>query len=270
MTKEEKKLYQILNYLSQDEFFRPGINVNDQNIDSDKIIELPDPNSNDTIKFSKSYYGEIQGYGKIRIRVSEHGTYLDNWFRSNRNPHKSLQNVSIVISDKISTYSRSINRRYIRDEFGNRIFGYLFFVVEQYRYPFKNISFDDFKKIIRKLKNLNNPEINQYGVFTDPFKNNPSKRASRTILTPTDEDDNDLPIPSTPNRIHPRQLSVVNNQYFEIDKDGNVINEMEAINFGFFDDTEFFTKLYEDYNDKIEIEYPLRDFLENFIEEFNY
>lgn len=214
---KESKLFRILEYLSNDEWFRPSA--------SDEKIEVYN-NKGEKYYYPKSYYTEIEGLGQILVRVSDHPTYLNTWIKASSDPTQSLQNLNIVISDKAENSVREIDKSTVLDDDGNEIEVYLYFVVEEYRYKLAQISFGDFTKIMKRLKNLGNtPSEQNRGVFTDPLKKKVERSAQRTVLTPTDKRGNDILPPKDPNAIHPRQISVAQNKDFEIDKDGNPIKE---------------------------------------------
>lgn len=98
--------------------------------------------------------------------------------------------------------------------------------MEEYRYKLAQISFGDFTKIMKRLKNLGDKSSGQNrGVFTDPLKKKIDRAAKRTVLTPTDRFGNEIPPTKDPSEIHPRQTSVAKNKEYEIDKDGNLIKE---------------------------------------------
>lgn len=257
MIEDEDKMYKIYEFLNSDSFFRPGTDINET---PEKGIKLQDKNGNEKI-FSKSYYAILDNGDIILIRISNHTTILDYWIQSGSSPEKSLQNVCILITDEIFHFSNKIEKTDIFDENGDIRKGYLFFVVEQYRYNANKISFSDFKKIIKKLKNSHNT---QYGVFTDPLKRDPSKRAAIDILVPRDENGHKIPIPNKhSNLVNPRQIIVAEheNDNLEIDKNGNIINETEAIDMNSIDDYDFLVHLNDAYNGNTETFYTMQDFL---------
>lgn len=202
---------QILRYLHKYNWFRPS--------SSNTTITITDDNGN-PIKVVQSYYHSIGGVAKIKIRVSDHGTYLDTWVRRLDDPSQSLQNLSVVFSNGPVNFQRKTQPTTVIDANGNEIEQYIYFVVEQYVYRIDNLSMKDFKKIINNIKRLE-----QQGVFRDPLKRKPSKRARRTVLSPTDKKDNE--IPNTNNPIHPRQNVVDANRNNEVDEFGNVVKEIK-------------------------------------------
>ena len=200
---------QILLFLNEDNWFRPSR--------SDKTITITNRDG-EKIQVSQSYYHTIGSTAKITIRVSDHGTYLNTWVRRINNPSQSLQNLSVVFSNEPVNFKRITQPIISYDSQGNKIENYLYFVVEQYVYRLENLSMKDFKKIVNRIKMLE-----QQGVFNDPLKKKPSKKANRTVLSPTDKYDNE--IPNTTNPIHPRQTAVDANRKYEVDEFGNIIRD---------------------------------------------
>lgn len=215
ITKDE-----ILEYLISDNWFRPS--------KSPKKIKIRLKNGNE-LEVPKSYYHDSAD-GRIMLRVSEHGTYLDTWLKKYRqtrrngnskgasDPAASLQNLSVIFADSPIKYKTGTEPYY--DKNGNEFYRY--FVVEQYQYPLSKIDIKDFKKIISTLKSIENN-----GVFNDPLYKQTTKRANRTVLTPRDRN-NDKQIPPTTNTVNPRQSAVVNNITKEVDKDGNVLESVKV------------------------------------------
>lgn len=261
MIENEDKLYRIYEFLDSDPFFQPGTDVNDN---PEKCIKLFDENGNEHL-FSKSYYATLENGESILIRVSNHATVLDYWINFGGTPEKSLQNVCILITDEIFHFTNQISKSVIEDENGNKRRGYLYFVVEQYRYNADKISFSDFKKIIKRLKNSPN---STHGVFTDPLKKDPSKRAYREILIPTDDRGRQIPRPSIEsNLVNPRQLAVAeyeDDSSVEVDKNGNVINEMESFDLNAADEYDMMVQLNDAYNGNTETFDVMQDFLDVF------
>lgn len=196
---------EILTLLYNNQWFTKSKSNNKTTISiNGKNIEVPN-----------SYYHKMKNANyTILIRVSNHCTYLQTWINANLKPDKSIQNVSIVLTDVPCSYNKCIQPRKI-----NNIDTYTYFVVEQYTYKLSNLSKSDFLKIIKRLQRIERDPI----VFTDPLKNKPNKRARRDVLTPDDKDGN--PIPSSNNSVHPRQTIVNNNKNNEIDFDGNIIEK---------------------------------------------
>lgn len=197
---------EILRCLNNDEWFTPnnsGIKATIKDVDG-KDMQVPE-----------SYYHKYENNGQILIRVSDHGTYLRTWIGRKSNPADSLQNLSVVFSQEPVTFSRKLLSRR-SDRTGENTNKDIFFVVEQYEYNINKISAKDFLKIIKKIKNL---EL--YGVFNDPLKKKPSKKANRRVITPSDENDNDIPRSNNP--VHARQMTVVNNPEREVDANNNII-----------------------------------------------
>lgn len=198
---------QILLYLSSDNWFRESHSNNKMTIkDHDGKL----------IKVAKSYYHIIKNSFKIVIRVSDHGTYVNTWVRAQDDPTETLQNLSVVFSNGPIKYDRITMPVKEVDKEGKEIEVYKYFVIEQYHYRLDNLEYKDFIKVINQLKN-----IESYGVFNDPLRKKPSKRANRNIVTPTDKDDK--PIDKNNNPINKRQTIVANNKDKEIDADGNII-----------------------------------------------
>ena len=162
---------------------------------------------------SSSYYHIIKGIGKIIIRVSNHATYLQTWFKSNNNPELSLQNLSVIFTDYPTTFNRKVEPKISFDERGKKIETYSYFIVEQYEYRIDKITIKDFNKIIKTLKSL---ETN--GVFNDPLRKRSDVKANRRVLTPLDINGEDIP------------SAVDNNRDKEIDASGNIIKDSKNYN----------------------------------------
>ncbi len=202
----------ILLALSTDSWFSPSRSK------KKKIIK--DKDGKEQI-VAKSYYHVTPGGVRVRIRVSDHGTKLETWIKRGPNPAMSLQNLSVVFSDLPINYSLNTAGQIVgTDEKGNPIKKYTYFVVEQYLYLPCNISMNDFKRIINKIKTISSSIV-----FNDPLYKEPKKRASRTVLTPNDEEGE--AVPQSTNPVHPRQTIVANNKEKEIDANGNIITESE-------------------------------------------
>jgi hypothetical protein len=200
---------EVLLILHKDTWFRPS--------ESEKKKKILDDNGNE-IEVATSYYHDINGMEQILIRVSNHGTWLKTWVKRKRDPSQSLQNLSVVFSNEpVKTESFTEPIEYT-DKEGKRAYRYLYFVVEQYAYRMENLSKNDFISLIKKIKSLGDSKV-----FTDPFKNKPTKRANRHVLTPQTIDGDD--VPPTSNPVHPRQTKVVQNKENEVDANGNVIKE---------------------------------------------
>ena len=204
---------QILEYLISDKWFRPSGSRNKISIKTKE---------GETVEVPRSYYHTISKGAKIIIRVSEHGTHLGTWVERADDPTKTLQNLSIVFSNDPVSRKRETRPVLIIDKDGKMITKYIYFVVEQYIYRLDSLSMKDFIKIVNKLKLLE-----QQGVFNDPFRKKPAKKANRTVLSPTDKDGKE--ISKTINNIHPRQTVVDNNRDYEVDEKGNVIRESKLI-----------------------------------------
>lgn len=200
----------ILRYLNSDKWFTPN--------KSTTRVEIAD-NDGNIIKVAQSYYHHFDNdSGHIEIRVSDHGTYLNTWIKRKRDPSISLQNLSVVFSNEPITSNLTTEPIYTIDNNGNEVKTYVYFVVEQYVYRLDNLDVKDFKKVISQIKNLGKD-----GVFNDPLRKKPSKRANRKVLTPNDQ--TDQPIPPSNNQVNPRQSVVTANKDNEVDKDGNVIKD---------------------------------------------
>lgn len=195
----------ILRYLNNDCWFRPN--------KSKEKFRIKDERGNN-LDVAKSYYHTFNN-GMIIIRVSEHGTYIKTWVKSNYDPSASLQNLSIVFSNGPITYKTEIEPEFAIVN-GVTKLEYKFFVIEQYEYRLDNLNEKDFKKVISQLKTLDHNVI-----FQDPLKKKPSKKANRRILTPTDKDGNKIP----PSNVHPRQKIVADNPDKNVDANGNLIDE---------------------------------------------
>lgn len=199
----------ILKYLNSDSWFRPSNNPN----------KIPIINDNgQTVEVASSYYHVINNNAQIEIRVSDHGTKINTWVRRKEDPTVSLQNLSIIFSNDPIIVKRETQPITVKDTNGNEITKYLYFVVEQYEYRLDNLSMKDFHKIINRIKRLE-----QDGVFTDPFRKKPSKKANRRVITPHDEQGNKIQMPSDPNALNSRQRAVAGDENHEFDKEGNPI-----------------------------------------------
>ena len=247
---------QILNYLYNDDWFRQSNSKNKIRIKNEKGEQIEVP---------KSYYHIIRGSAKIVIRVSEHGTYLNTWIKSTNKPDKSLQNLSIVFSNKPISYKRETEPNYKIDKDGNEVEYYTYFVVEQYQYRLDTLSYKDFIKVINQLKRLEDD-----GVFSDPLRNKPSKKAYRNIVTPTDKFDKD--IPSTNNPIHTCQTIVDKHRDKEIDKNGNIIeSKVKQLVMEELSKPEVVALINDklsSYIRKSEIEKKIKDIIKDVIEDF--
>lgn len=190
---------QILEYLNNDDWFTPSKSYHKATI-KDK--------SGKDMEVAESYYHSFTNGSQILVRVSEHGTSLNTWVLRRCEPHKSLQNLSVVFSDKPITSNLIINKD------GNPPY----FALEQYHYNVLHMSFKDFTKVIKTIKRLDASTV-----FIDPFRNKPSKKANRTVLTPNDR--NGKKIPSNTNKVHPRQTTVIANPYKEVDANRNVLEK---------------------------------------------
>lgn len=199
----------ILLFLHNDKWFRPSPSQ------FTKIINDEDGNE---IEVSKSYYHTYSGGEQISIRVSEHGTSLNTWVKRRTDPTSTLQNLSVVFSNEPVTSKVETQPDLQVDSNGNKVEKYIYFVVEQYVYRLDSISISDFKKVINRLKNLDDNTV-----FTDPFKKKPSKTANRKVLTPNDMDGRK--ISSVTNPVHPRQTVVADNPNNEVDAKGKVLPE---------------------------------------------
>lgn len=200
----------VLLILHKDPWFRPS--------KSEKKKKILDDDGNE-IEVAVSYYHEITNGGQILIRVSNHDTWLKTWLKRATDPSKSLQNLSVVFSDKPVKTDLLTEPVKITDKDGKTIYKHLYFVVEQYAYQMATLSKNDFLTFIKKLKTLGSDKV-----FKDPFKKKPTKRATRNVLTPQTMGRED--IPPTNNPVHPRQTIVANNKDFEVDAEGNLIKEM--------------------------------------------
>ncbi|WP_407405141.1 hypothetical protein [Sodaliphilus sp.] len=198
---------QILLFLHNDSWFVPSKSENKE------IVTDSDGNK---IEVSKSYYHRISDNCKIQIRVSNHGTYMNTWVKHRYDPTLSLQNLSVVFSNRPIEYKKVTEPQQIENEDGSISTVYTYFVVEQYVYKLDNLSIKDFKRVINQIKRLD-----ETTVFTDPLKKKANKKASRNPITPNDIEDK--PIPSTNNPVHPRQTIVRDNPNNEVDAKGNIL-----------------------------------------------
>jgi|GEM_PF-3419991 len=155
------------------------------------------------LELATSYYCSFTNGTQLIIRASNHGTDLDTWVRHNPDPTISLQNVSIVFSDKTAEPEYRTEPHEYLDDNGKRVKGYRYFVVEEFSYNIKNFMPKDVRKIISSLKRLSEFDEASEPVFTDPFANKPDKRAATSVLKPQDVDRN--PIPKTTNTVSDRQ-----------------------------------------------------------------
>lgn len=200
---------QILLYLCNDNWFRPSKSLTKK--------KIHDSNGN-IIEVAQSYYHNFADGSQILIRVSEHGTSLQTWVKRRFSPTMSLQNLSVVFSDKPITSNVETETVEDYDATGNIIKKYVYFVVEQYAYNTQTLSMNDLKKIITKIKHLG-----KNTVFRDPLRKKVSKFATRKVLTPKDMHGNKIS-PST-NQVNLRQTIVANNPENEIDANGNIIKD---------------------------------------------
>lgn len=199
---------QILLYLHNDKWFSPSqlpLKAKIKN-ESGEIIEV-----------AQSYYHSFKSGEQISIRVSNHGTSLQTWVRRYYLPKDSLQNLSVVFSNELVSSKLQLApvRKFGKD--GKETKEETYFVIEQYVYKMDSLSFNDFKKIINKIKSLSSETV-----FNDPFKKKPTKRANRMVLTPTDYDGNK--IPSSTNTVNKRQTIVANNPNKEVGAKGEIID----------------------------------------------
>jgi hypothetical protein len=195
----------ILLYLSRDKWFQPSRTYNQTTVQDD--------NGNE-ITVAKSYYHDYGNWG-IMIRVSEHGTYLQNWAKRLKDPSENLQNLSIVFCDKPTQSNTETKPRITK---GGKSKEYTYFATEQYEYRIDKLNESDFNKIINSLKNLNGD------VFIDPLRKTPSKRATFHVFTPSDENGNKIPQSTNCNS---RQIMVANNPDKYVDKNGNVVEGIQ-------------------------------------------
>lgn len=208
MVKEE----QILLYLHNDAWFRPS--------KSDRTKPIHDENGN-IIEVVQSYYHDFINGGQIAIRVSEHGTSLQTWVKRRLDPTQSLQNLSVVFSDKPIISNVTTEPIEIANRNGNMVKKNVYFVVEQYAYNTTKLSFKDFKKIISRIKSLD-----RNTVFSDPFRKKPSKLANRSVLTPSDINGNK--VAQNANVVHKRQTMVANNPNKEINAQGQILEKRKV------------------------------------------
>lgn len=195
---------EILKILYTDSWF-----TSSKTITNKRTIQI----NGDIIEVSPSYYHHIENSNyTLLIRVSDHCTYLSTWINAYQEPEKSVQNLSVVLSDTPCTYNKTTKPVKVKGKDT-----YTYFVVEQYQYKLSNLSKSDFLKIIKRLKKLETDNI----VYTDPLKNKPCKRAARNVLTPDDINGN--PVHPSTNNVHLRQTVVANNKNNEIDINGNII-----------------------------------------------
>lgn len=200
---------QILNYLNNDEWFTPSM--------SQHRVRIIDKQGRETF-VPQSYYHLYENGEQISIRVSNHGTALRTWLKRRVLPNQTKQNLSVVFANEPVSSEVKIQPTKIIDNNGKIKTQNLYFVIEQYAYKMDSLSLKDFKRIISKLKHLDDNTV-----FNDPFKKKPNKIARRTVLTPTDEKGNK--IPNNTNPIHQRQIAVANNPDKEVDAFGNVIKD---------------------------------------------
>lgn len=200
---------QILLYLHTDDWFRPSKAPNKKMIKDAK---------GNIIYAAQSYYHNYGNGEQISIRVSNHGTALRTWIKRKVDPTRTIQNLSIVFSNELVSSKLETEPTTYVDSNGEVKTQNLYFVVEQYAYKMDSLSLKDFKRIISKLKHLDDNTV-----FNDPFKKKPNKIARRTVLTPTDEKGNK--VPNNTNPIHQRQIAVANNPDKEVDAFGNVIKD---------------------------------------------
>lgn len=201
VTKED-----ILRCLNNDDWFIPNT--------SDRKAIIKDVDGKD-MEVPESYYHQFKDNGQILIRVSDHGTHMETWIGRKADPSKSLQNLSVVFSKEPVTFQCKTKPHITKDEKGKLVTRYTYFAIEQYEYNINKLSFKDFLKVIKVIKSLES-----YGVFNDPLKKKPSKKANRRVMTPLDK--NGAPISSGTTNIHDRQKVVIKNPNREVDANGNV------------------------------------------------
>ena len=193
---------EILQILSQEPLLSPSYSPHKKQIVDRDGRPVLDSNGKQ-LELPTSYYCSFTNGTQLIIRASNHGTDLDTWVRHNPDPTISLQNVSIVFSNKKSEPELKTEPHEYIDENGNTVKGYRYFVVEEFSYDISNFMKKDVKRIISQLKRLSEFDANSEPVFKDPFKEKPKKRATPEILKPQDKDGK--PIPKTTNKVSDRQ-----------------------------------------------------------------
>lgn len=193
---------EILQILSQEPLLSPSESPHKKPIVDRDGSPVLDSNGKQ-LELPTSYYCSFTNGTQLIIRASNHGTDLDTWVRHNPDPTISLQNVSIVFSNKKSEPELKTEPHEYIDENGNTVKGYRYFVVEEFSYDISNFMKKDVKRIISQLKRLSEFDANSEPVFKDPFKEKPKKRATPEILKPQDKDGK--PIPKTTNKVSDRQ-----------------------------------------------------------------
>lgn len=145
------------------------------------------------IRAHTSYYMQLVTGDNVLIRAAEHGTSLDRWLGRRNNPQKSLQNASIVFTEKVpsSNINSSVDT---------------FFIVEQYYYIVHSITEKDVDKIINQIKSIQSSKDAEK-VFIDPLRKNSKKKAGVQILRPYN---NNAPVVPPTKGLNQRQLDIAN------------------------------------------------------------
>lgn len=139
------------------------------------------PNRNDS-----SYYRTytIENSKPIQVRVSNHGTHLWTWIDRNYDPSRAI-NYCIVFSengDCASNTKVNMNITQQNEQGQKMIVGTRNnFEVVQYVYNCQNLTANEVSKINGAIQN-----IWQTKVFTDPFSNDPIKKAKVIRLRPNE------------------------------------------------------------------------------------
>lgn len=154
-------------------------------VDSNRAINLIrqnngfQPNNNDSFYY-RTY--TTQNSKPIQVRLTNHGTHLWTWIDKNYDPSRAI-NYCIVFSENGDCVSNTkVNMNITQqNELGQKaIVGTRNnFEVVQYVYNCQNLTDDDSYLVNKAIKN-----IWQTKVFTDPFYNDPIKKAKVIRLRP--------------------------------------------------------------------------------------
>lgn len=204
MVREDDILYMLHN----NPWFKPSKNGETKTLTDAAGNPILDENGIQ-VEAALSYYHICNNGNQITIRVSNHGTALQTWVKHQPDPALLLQNLSVVFSNGPVSSQRKTEAVDVLDSEGNKVKQHKYFVVEQYVYRIDKQTPKSIEKVIKSLEQLD-PSTSQKYVpteFKDPLRKQKSKKANVQILTPQDEDGNE--VPSSNNPINSRQSDVV-------------------------------------------------------------
>lgn len=147
-------------------------------IDFENTVELIRRNGNFLVDMvDASYYRiyNVQGGKPLQVRVSTHGTSIDNWYEPS-----STINYCIVFSEDGNYESYVTVDMDIRDEEGKIIGKRETFEVVQYIYNCKLLDIDDVVILNKRIQSIGENEG-----FEDPFVGT-EKQATVVILRPNE------------------------------------------------------------------------------------